>query len=186
MAVKVEKSQEILREKISEYSYDRIPPEMMPSGSVIQTVTKLNDEESINTNSASYILNQYKFHPRLADSRLLIIAEYRNVTGNTDNFTSAKYYWGTDESDPLNNDRLDSNANTNTGDRGKNGFMYLCKNETGGSQNIMNQTHTLRDVPVYCLDTHYLTIQIDNSSNASCVVGRHSAGWTLVIQEIRQ
>ena len=184
MTVRAHKPEFNFREKLKELDYSHIPYEKMPEGSVISTETKLFAEISTSGNSAQVIADNMVFYPKLGNSRLLMDFNLRNVTGGTDNYTSVQVWWGTSSTYSENN-RLDSNSNTGTNNRGKNGILYLNKRGTG-AQDIMTQSYMYRDIPVYGTMKHYLTLRIDNSSSSSCVVGRHSAGFSIAIQEIKQ
>ena len=184
MTVRAHKPEFNFRAKLKELDYDRIPYEKMPGGSVISTETKLFAETTTGGNSAQTIVNNMVFYPKLGNSRLLMDFNLRNVTGGTDNYTSVQVWWGTSSTYSENN-RLDSNSNTGTNDPGKNGILYLNKRGTG-AQDINTQSFMYRDVPVYGTMKHYLTLRVDNSSSSSCTIGRHSAGFSIAIQEIRQ
>ena len=108
----------------------------------------------------------------------------RNVTGGTDNYTSVQVWWGA-SSTYSENTRLDSNSNSGTDARGKNGIMYLSKRGTG-AHDINTQSFMFRDVPVFGTMKHYLTLRVDNSSGSSVTIGRHSTGYSVAIQEIKQ
>ena len=184
MTVRAHKPEFNFREKLKELDYDRIPYEKMPEGSVISTETKLFAEISTSGNSAQTIVNNMIFYPKLGNSRVLMDFNLRNVTGGTDNYTSVQVWWGTSSTYSENN-RLDSNSNTGTDNRGKNGILYLSRRGTG-AHDIMTQSYMYRDVPVYGTMKHYLTLRVDNSSSSTCVVGRHSSGFSIAIQEIKQ
>ena len=184
MTVRVNKSAFNIREKLSELDYGSVPYEKMPLGSVISVETKLFAEISVGGNLAGIIANNMVFNPKLGNSRLLMDFNLRNVTGGTDNYTSVQVWWGTSSTYSENN-RLDSNSNTGTNDRGKNGILYLNKRGTG-AQDITTQSFMYRDVPVYGTMKHYLTLRVDNSSSSTCTIGRHSAGFSISIQEIKQ
>ena len=184
MTVRAHKPEFNFRSKLKELDYDRIPYEKMPAGSVISTETKMFAEVATGGNTANIIVNNMIFNPKLGNSRLLMDFNLRNVTGGTDNYTSVQVWWGTSDN-YANNNRLDSNSNTNTNDPGKNGMLYLSKRGTG-AHDIMTQSYMFRDVPVYGTMKHYLTLRVDNSSSSSCTIGRHSAGFGIAIQEIKQ
>ena len=184
MTVRANKPAFNIREKIKSLDYSHVPYEKMPAGSVISTETKLFAEITTGGNSAQTIVNNMIFYPKLGNSRVLMDFNLRNVTGGTDNYTSVQVWWGTSSTYSENN-RLDSNSNSGTDDRGKNGILYLNKRGTG-AHDINTQSFMYRDIPVYGTMKHYLTLRVDNSSSSSCTVGRHSAGFSIAIQEIKQ
>tara|TARA_B100002019_G_scaffold4628_1_gene3830 strand:- start:1429 stop:1983 length:555 start_codon:yes stop_codon:yes gene_type:complete len=184
MTVRANKPAFNVREKLKSLDYSLVPYEKMPEGSVISTETKMFAETSTNGNSAQTIVNNMEFCPKLPTSRVLMDFNLRNVTGGTDNYTSVQVWWGT-SSTYGENTRLDTNSNSGTDDRGKNGILYLSKRGTG-AHDIMTQSYMFRDVPVYGTMKHYLTLRLDNSSSSTCVVGRHSTGFSIAIQEIKQ
>jgi len=184
MSIKATKPEFNIREKLKELDYERVPYEKMPAGSVISTATKMFAETVTSGNTANNIVSNMVFNPKLGDSRLLMDFNFRNVTGGTDNYTSVQVWWGT-SNDYSNNIRLDSNSNIGTNDSGKNGILYLSKRGTG-AHDINTQSYMFRDVPVFGTMKHYLTLRVDNSSSSSCVVGRHSTGFSISIQEIKQ
>ena len=184
MTVRANKPAFNVREKLKSLDYSHLPYEKMPAGSVISTTTGLFAELSCGASTTTTIISNFKFYPKLANSRILMDLNLRNVTGGTDNFTTLEVYWGT-SSTYSENTRLDSNANSGTNDPGKNGFLYLTKRGTG-SHDITNQSFLLRDVPVFGTMDHFLTVRANNSSSSSTVIGRHSAGFSISIQEIKQ
>jgi len=184
MTVRANKPAFNIREKLKSLDYSHLPYEKMPSGSVISTETKLFAEISTSGNSAQNIVSNMIFNPKLGNSRLLMDFNLRNVTGGTDNYTSIQVWWGT-SSTYSENTRLDSNANSGTNDRGKNGILYLCKRGTG-AHDINTQSYMFRDVPVFGTMKHYLTLRVDNSSSSGVTIGRHSTGYSIAIQEIKQ
>ena len=184
MSVRAHKPEFNFRAKLKELDYDRVPYEKMPPGSVISTTTKMFAEISTSGNTANTIVSNMIFNPKLSNSRLLMDFNLRNVTGGTDNYTSVQVWWGTSDNYAANT-RLESNSNTGTDARGKNGFLYLSKRGTG-AHDIMTQSFMFRDVPVFGTMKHYLTLRLDNSSSSTCVVGRHSTGYSVAIQEIKQ
>ena len=184
MTVRINKPAFNIREKLSEIDYGHVPYEKMPVGSVISTETKMFAEISVGGNTANIIVNNMIFNPKLSTSRLLMNFNLRNVTGGTDNYSSVQVWWGT-SSTYSDNTRLDSNSNTGTDDRGKNGIVYLSKRGTG-AHDIMTQSFMFRDVPVFGTMKHYLTLRVDNSSGSGVTIGRHSTGYSVAIQEIKQ
>ena len=184
MTVRANKPSFNVREKLKSLDYSHVPYEKMPEGSVISTETKMFAEVATGGNTANIIVNNMIFNPKLSTSRLLMDFNLRNVTGGTDNYTSVQVWWGTSSTYSENN-RLDSNSNTGTDNRGKNGILYLSKRGTG-AHDIMTQSFMFRDVPVYGTMVHYLTLRVDNSSSSSCTIGRHSTGYSVAIQEIKQ
>ena len=184
MTVRANKPAFSIREKLKELDYSHVSYDKMPAGSVISTETKLFAEISVGANTSNTIATNMIFNPKLGNSRLLMDFNFRNVTGGTDNFTNVQVWWGT-SNDYANNIRLDTNANSGTNDRGKNGLIHLTKRGTGG-YDITTQSYMYRDVPVFGTMKHYLTLRVENLSSSSCVIGRHSAGFSISIQEIRQ
>ncbi len=184
MTVRVNKPEFNIREKLSELDYAHVPYEKMPVGSVISTATKMFAEIGVGANTADIIVNNMVFSPKLSTSRLLMDFNLRNVTGGTDNYSGVQVWWGT-SSTYSENTRLDSDSNTGTDDRGKNGTMYLSKRGTG-AHDINTQSFMFRDVPIFGTMKHYLTLRLDNSSSSGVTIGRHSSGYSVAIQEIKQ
>ena len=180
MTVRITKPEFNLREKISELDYSRVPYEKMPAGSVIQVQQHhLYGSGQVTTTSQSFQDSGLfiDFHPKFANSRLLVTCEFNAQSGGQSN---SGLRWSILR-------EIDGTATTSSENLLGNSSQQVSISFSSASGYIHEGTSiTIEDKPKTIKKVQYRMFFQSHNNSATVGVARDWGGAHFTVMEVRE